>query len=80
MYIAAVSNTGLDFSLPNNFEIKTEFNVIGIMLNIIICDACIASVKCGKNSRIMVGMAIKKAMEETTAVIRPITTNLFVFS
>ena len=45
MYIAAVSNTGLDFSVPNNFEIKMELIVIGIMLNIIICDAGIDCVK-----------------------------------
>jgi hypothetical protein len=45
MYIAVLTNTGLDFSLPNKFEIKMELNVIGIMLNIIICDAGIDCIK-----------------------------------
>jgi hypothetical protein len=80
MYIAAVTNTGLDFSLPNDFEIKTELNVIGITLNIIICEASIACVKCGKNSLIMVGIAIEKTIEEITAASKPITMNFFVCS
>ena len=49
--------TDLLFSLPKNLEYIIEFTVIGMILNIIICETSTESKKLGNRLGIIIGIA-----------------------